>query len=392
MTYTATPVATVTTKKSNGTTVETKPGVAVPNDMLSGEMTVRLPLPEGFVPEQIRHTSSDGSEEYFLKESARGAKTFTIEDNCAVFTITKFSTFELSSTRTYVEPSSGGSGSSSTTYAVSVNTAKNGFVSVSPEKASKGTTVTVTVKPDSGYVLGSLTVTDANGSELKLTRKGENAYTFTMPAGGVSVEASFIKAGTWSDCGKDEICPIEPFADAVNTAWYHDGVHYCLDNGLMVGTSDSTFSPNSDITRGQIVTILWRLEGSPAASGSSFDDVASNAYYAKAVAWAAENGIVGGYGNGKFGPNDPITREQLAAILYRYAQYKGVDVSVGEDTNILDFDDAKSISSYAVPAIQWACGSGVLTGTSATTLSPDGTATRAQAATMLKRYCTEIAK
>ncbi len=193
-------------------------------------------------------------------------------------------------------------------------------------------------------------------------------------------------------CPKDATCPIASFTDAQTTAWYHDGVHYCIKNGLMNGYDNGKFGTNDNISRSQIVTILWRLEGSPAVSGGSFDDVASDAYYAKAVAWAAENGIVGGYGDGRFGPNDPITREQLAAILYRYAQLKDVDVSVGEDTNILDFDDAQSISSYAVPAIQWACGSGIITGTSVTTLSPDGTATRTQAATMLMRYCIEIAK
>ncbi len=390
MTYTATPVATVTTKNSSGIVMDTRTNVAVPNNVLNGEMTVRLPLPAGFEPAQIKHSSSDGSKEYFLRTSARGAKTFTIEGNCAVFTIKKFSTFELSSTKTYVAPSSGGS-SSSTTYDVSVDKTENGSVSVSPKNASQGATVTVTVKPDSGYVLGSLTVTDKDGSELKLTQKGENTYTFTMPAGGVNVKASFVKADTWSDCGKDA-CPIASFTDAQTTAWYHDGVHYCIQNGLMKGYDNGEFGTNDNISRGQIVTILWRLEGSTAISGGSFDDVASDAYYAKAVAWAAENGIVGGYGNGKFGPNDPITREQLAAILYRYAQFKDVDVSVGEDTNILDFDDAQSVSSYAVPAIQWACGSGIITGTSVTTLSPDGTATRAQAAMMLMHYCTEIAK
>ncbi len=196
----------------------------------------------------------------------------------------------------------------------------------------------------------------------------------------------------YASCTKDETCPIASFTDAQTTAWYHDGVHYCLDNDLMVGTSGSTFSPNSDITRGQIVTILWRLEGSPAASGGSFDDVAADAYYANAVAWAAEHGIVGGYGDGKFGSNDPITREQFAAILYRYAQFKGVDVSVGEDTNIMDYDDVSSISSYAVPAIQWACGSGLMSGVSALTLDPTGVTSRAQAATMLMRYCAEVAK
>ena len=292
--------------------------------------------------------------------------------------------------------SSSGGSSGSTTYAVSVDTAKNGSVSVSSKNASKGDTVTLTVKADEGYLLKSLVVSDKDGAEMKLTDKGDGIYSFTMPGGKVTVSAVFAEdygyERDYASCSKDATCPIETYADAVSAAWYHDGIHYCIQNGLMKGYDNGKFGTNDNISRGQIVTILWRLEGSPAVSGGSFDDVASDAYYAQAVAWAAENGIVGGYGNGKFGSNDPITREQLAAILYRYAQFKDVDVSVGEDTNILDFDDAQSISSYAVPAIQWACGSGVISGVSALTLDPQGITSRAQAATMLMHYCTEIAK
>ena len=282
--------------------------------------------------------------------------------------------------------SSGGGSSSGSS--VGVKNAKNGKIIVTPSNASKGTTVTVKAYPDSGYKLGSLTVTDKDGNKLTLTKKGDNEYTFVMPAGAVTVEGTFVKvAGDYSDCEKGEDCPVYPFADAKPTAWYHDGVHYCLDNGLMVGTSNNTFTPNGNITRGQIVTILWRQEGSPAASNSSFDDVASSAYYAKAVAWAAENGIVGGYGNGKFGPNDPITREQLAAILYRYAQFKGMDTTQGGMV-IREYSDYDSISAYALQAMQWAVSAQIITGTSTTTLSPAGTATRAQAACLMQRFLT----
>lgn len=282
--------------------------------------------------------------------------------------------------------SSGGGSSSGSS--VGVKNAKNGKIIVTPSNASKGTTVTVKAYPDNGYKLGSLTVTDKDGNKLTLTKKGDNEYTFVMPAGAVTVEGTFVKvAGDYSDCEKGEDCPVYPFADAKPTAWYHDGVHYCLDNGLMNGTSNNTFTPNGNITRGQIVTILWRQEGSPAASNSSFDDVASSAYYAKAVAWAAENGIVGGYGNGKFGPNDPITREQLAAILYRYAQFKGMDTTQG-GMAIREYSDYDSISAYALQAMQWAVSAQIITGTSTTTLSPAGTATRAQAACLMQRFLT----
>ena len=269
---------------------------------------------------------------------------------------------------------------------------ENGEVLMSSASAKSGETVTITLKPEEGYVADSVTVLDKDGKAIELTDKGEGVYTFTMPNGEVSVSAAFKKAADkgkdYADCSKDSACSVEKFADAKNTAWYHDGVHYCLDSGLMVGTSDTTFSPNDNITRAQIVTMLWRLEGSQSVAGNGYKDVKSDAYYSSAVAWASENSIVDGYGDENFGPNDSITREQLAAIMYRYAKFKSMDVSVGEDTNILDFDDATSISTYAVPAIQWACGSGVMNGTDTFKISPKGTATRAQAACIMQRFLT----
>ena len=178
-----------------------------------------------------------------------------------------------------------------------------------------------------------------------------------------------------------------PFRDVKATDWYYSAVSYAYENGMMGGTGGDAFSPDAATTRGMIVTILHRLEGTPAAEGTAFSDVAAGAYYANAVAWASENGIVGGYGNGKFGPDDPITREQLAAILYRYAQYAGRDVSVGEDTNILSYTDFSDLSEWAIPAMQWACGAGLITGLGGGVLNPKGNATRAQAAAILMRFC-----
>lgn len=167
-------------------------------------------------------------------------------------------------------------------------------------------------------------------------------------------------------CRKDSTCPIEPYTDAVNTAWYHDGVHFCLESGLMAGVSAASFLPDGSVTRAQVVTILWRQEGRPAVNyAMQFKDVPAGEWFTEAVRWAVSSGVVTGYSDTAFGPNDTITREQFAAILYRYAQYKGMDVSAGGDTDILGFDDAPSISAYAVPAIRWACGSGVISGVSA---------------------------
>ena len=180
-----------------------------------------------------------------------------------------------------------------------------------------------------------------------------------------------------------------PFNDVPESYWAYDAIQYVYGEGLMAGTSGSTFNPEGTTTRGQIVTILWRLSGSPVVNYlMDFDDVDPAAYYAEAIRWATSEGIAGGYGGGMFGPDDPITREQLAVMLHRYAQHEGYDVSIGEDTNILSYADAFTVSEYAVAALQWACGAGIISGTGdGSTLTPQGEATRAQAATVLMRFC-----
>lgn len=182
-----------------------------------------------------------------------------------------------------------------------------------------------------------------------------------------------------------------PFADVASNAWYHDAVAYVYDKGLMTGTSTAAFSPDLTTTRGMIVTILYRMENEPAAySTSNFSDVAADAYYAKAVAWAAANHIVSGYGDGIFGPDNAVTREQMASIFYRYAQYKGYDVSARADLSA--FADAAQISDYAQDTLAWANASKLIGGTSAATLDPAGSATRAQVAAILMRFCETIVK
>ena len=180
-----------------------------------------------------------------------------------------------------------------------------------------------------------------------------------------------------------------PFTDVPEGYWAYDAIQYVYGEGLMAGTSGSTFSPEGTTTRGQIVTILWRLSGSPVVNYlMDFDDVDPAAYYAEAIRWATSEGIAGGYGGGVFGPDDPITREQLAVMLHRYAQHEGYDVSIGEDTNILSYADAFDVSEYAASALQWACGAGIISGTGdGSTLTPQGEATRAQAAVILMRFC-----
>lgn len=179
-----------------------------------------------------------------------------------------------------------------------------------------------------------------------------------------------------------------PFTDVKNTDWCFSEVARVYADGIMGGTSNTTFSPAGTLTRGQVVAMLYRMAGSPAvtANTTGFSDVDNGAYYADAVKWASGKEIVGGYADGTFAPNRAITREQLAAILYRYAKANGADVSVGEDTNLLSYKDFQSVGQYAVPALQWAVGSGLIGGTTNATLSPKGTATRAQAAVILVRF------
>lgn len=285
---------------------------------------------------------------------------------------------------TYTKPSSGsssgGSSSGKTTYKVTTSAVNNGGVNASPSNAEKGATITITLSPDKGYKLDKLTVTDGSGKTVSTVKKSDTVYTFTMPASAVKVGVSYAKA--------DETPSKTTFNDVSANDWFASAVDYVTGKGMMNGTADNTFSPKANTTRGMVVTVLYRLENQPSTSAASFTDVASGAYYANAVAWANANGIVSGYGSGKFGPNDKVTREQLAAILYRYAQYKKYDVS---GANSLDgYTDVQSVSSYAVPALQWANAAGVVTGKSGSKLDPKGNATRAEVAAMLMRFCENV--
>lgn len=369
LTFEASPVATV---KVNGTATDTT--VPVTNDMLNGKpITVKLPLPtvDGklFTPKQILHKFTGGGYEYFINESVggmRGTGSFKIEDNCAVFTIYGFSTFELSGTVTYVAPSSGGgSSSSSRRYDVSAPSVKHGDVTVSPKTASKGDTVTITVKPDSGYELDTLTVKDASGSKIKVKDKGDGKFTFTMPASKVTVSAEFAEIETLD------------FADVSTDAYYYEAVKWAAKKGITGGTGDGTFNPNGSCTRAHIVTFLWRAAGSPEPKSTvSFADVPAGSYYAKAVAWAVENGITLGTGDGTFSPNATCTRAQSVTFLYR---------ALGTaPTTVNGFTDVTADAFYA-DAVAWAVESGVTNGTSASTFSPNNGCTRAQIVTFLYR-------
>lgn len=284
----------------------------------------------------------------------------------------------VTATPSFYTPSSGGS----TTYAITVEKAEHGTVTSSHRNASRGVTVTLTVKADEGYELDGLSVTDANGSELKLTDKGNGKYTFTMPGAKVTVKAAFKAA--------EHVCPAEKFPDVDTGAWYHEAVDYVLEKGMMQG-SGSRFMPADSLSRGMLVQVLYNLEGKPAVSASAFEDVSAQAWYADAVAWASANQVVGGYGNGKFGPEDSITREQMAAILYRYAKLKGYDTTQG-GMAVREFTDYEQISDWAGEAMAWAVNAKVLSGKGNHTLDPKGTASRAEVAQVLMNFGENVSK
>ena len=271
--------------------------------------------------------------------------------------------------------SGGGSNTGAATRAVSVGSSQNGTVTLSHKNAAPGTAVTITATPDKGYRLSGITVTDKNGKQLAVTRKSDSVYTFTMPAGEVEIKAVFEKADAETER------PMLQFGDLDTGAWYYEAVDYVLQNGLMSGYGDGSFGPDDSLSRAMLAQILYNKEGKPAVSGTgSFADVPRGAWYAGAVSWASERGIVSGYGDGGFGPDDPITREQLVVMLWRY---QGSPAPTG---TMPDFTDAQQISGYAKDAVTWAAENGIVSGNGGGVLVPSGIATRAQVAQMLKNF------
>ena len=268
------------------------------------------------------------------------------------------------------------------TYTVTVPTAENGTITADKATAQEGDTVTLTVRPAEGYVLQSLTATCAAAAPgtVPLQEKGEGIYTFAMPAGDVTVTGTFALEEE-----EEEPWPPFPFTDVPETMWYYDSVYYVYAHGLMNGTAATLFSPGNPTTRGMLVTILYRMEGSPQGAGwGPFTDVPPGAYYAQPIAWAAWNGIVNGITSTTFAPDRNVTREQMAAILYRYTAWKGWDVS--QQGNLFQFTDWQKVQTYARTPLAWAVASGLIQGKENQRLDPGGPATRAEVATILQRF------
>ena len=282
----------------------------------------------------------------------------------------------------YTRPSSGGGGGTvETKYDISVDSAANGTVKASASTSAKDKTVTLTVTPDEGYVLDTLTVTDKDGKNVELTKKSDTEYTFQMPSSKVTVKAVFKEEAAESTL---------PFTDVSGADWFYPAVKYVYDNDMMDGVGGSLFAPASQLTRGMIAQVLYNLEKATGDFNGSFTDVAADEWYADAVNWAAECGIVNGFGDGTFGPEQNITREQMAQILMNYAKYKGYDMTAKGDVSA--FTDAAEISGWAQDAVSWAVGEKILSGKGNGILDPAGTATRAEVAQIFMNFCENIAK
>lgn len=293
----------------------------------------------------------------------------TVKFNGTNKDVAKNATETFSYTKPSSGSSSGGSSSGKTTYKVTTSAVNNGGVNASPSNAEKGATITITLSPNKGYKLDKLTVTDGSGKSVSTVKKSDTVYTFTMPASAVTVGVSYAKA--------DETPSKTTFNDVSANDWFASAVDYVTGKGMMNGTAANTFSPKANTTRGMLMTVLARHAGEDTTGGS--------VWYEKGMNWAKANGVSDGTN-----PQVNITREQLAAMLYRYAQNKKYDVSGAKSLD--GYTDAQSVSSYAVPALQWANAAGVVTGKSGSKLDPKGYATRAEVAAMLMRFCENVEK
>lgn len=267
-------------------------------------------------------------------------------------------TMQPSDLNTYVPPTTGGGSSSSGDYLITVDKTVGGKVTVNPGRADKGDEVTITVKPNDGYELDQLSVTDKDGDSVKVTNKGNGKYTFTMPGSQITIKATFKAA---------ESSALDNFTDVNSNAWYADAVEFVIEEGLMTGTSDTTFAPDTSMSRAMIWTVLAAYNGANTSGG--------NPWYAPSQQWAMINGVSDGSA-----PNGSITREQLAVMLWRAAG------SPSTSKNLTGYADANAVSDWAVEALAWAVDNGIISGMSGSSLAPQNTATRAQVAVMLMQF------
>lgn len=314
-----------------------------------------------------------------LEDAVKTAGTYTITwSNAGNTTFPDGANYAIQKKTTGTLTVSNRSSGGTTTYPVQVEeNIQNGGVQVSPKNAVPGTLVTVTPQPAPGYELATLSVLDQYGNEVDVNPLGNGNYSFKMPRSGVKVEATFY-------CTGSELCPTHHLADVLVKAWYHDAVDYVVEHGIMTGTSATTFEPNTTLSRAMVAQILYNLEGQPAVEGESTFTDASTHWAVDAITWAQKTGVVDGYENNTFRPNQAVTREELAQMLYNYAQYKKITLPALGDLS--KFPDGDKVSPWARTAMKWATGLGVINGYEDSTLEPGGDSTRAQAASILMRF------
>ena len=283
----------------------------------------------------------------------------------------------------WTQNSSGGGGGSTSrpTYPPAMDEPENGAVTTSPSRPEEGDAVTITPKPDEGFEVDEILVKDEDGKEIKVTQNPDGTYTFTQPDGKVTITVTFR-------CDGGELCPGHHLTDVSKDAWYHAAVDYAVAHGIMEGMSDTTFSPNTEVTRAQAVQILYNLEGKPGLSdenlGYPYEDVNAEEWYGNAVYWARITGVATGYGDGTFQPTDSITRQEFAQMLYNYAKYKGYDLTAEGDLS--QFPDSNTVADWAEAAMSWANGNELINGHDDGTIDAAGIGTRAQAASILMRF------
>ena len=272
----------------------------------------------------------------------------------------------------------GGGGGISVKYKVEVTAAENGTVTLSTTQASKNTQITITATPNEGYNVVKVIVTQkGNGAQCNVTAASENEYTFRMPGDSVTITVIF-------ECSGDEtLCPSRHLTDVDQSQWYHIAVDYVLSNGLMCGIGGNLFAPNAAMDRSMVVQVLYNQEGAPAVEYTGkFSDVPEGEWYTNAIEWGVANHLIAGYGD-VFKPERSVSREEIATIFYNYAKFKGMDISVRGDLSA--FGDGDAVSAWATQFMQWAVGSGLMTG-DGTNLYPTQTATRAEVAQMFKNF------
>ena len=275
-----------------------------------------------------------------------------------------------------VEATTHSAGGSDPTFPPTVKPGEGGEVTVKPNSPHKGDKVTITPEPEKDYEVGEVIVTDKDGDQVKVTDNGDGTWSFIQPNGKVTIEVTFREIGPE---------PL-PFTDVPSDAWYIDGVRYVYTHHIMNGTSPTTFSPSTPVSRGMIVQILYNLAGQPEVEGGhDFSDVPAGYWSEKAIIWAVQNGVVGGYGDGTFGPDNTLTREQLAVVLFNYANAMGYDTTARRDLS--GFDDVTQAQDWARTPLEWAYAEHLITGTSGTTMSPTGQSSRAQIAVIMMRFC-----